>query len=205
MRLYFTREVSPMTASTPLLNTKLFIPPARPNLVSRPRLHARLRAGLSGKLTLITAPAGFGKTTLLVAWLHQNDEQRRMNDEELRTSPHPSSFIAHRFRVAWLSLDAGDSDPVRFWSYVIAALETILPGIAATPLGMLQSPQPPPIEVVLTTLLNNLAVQGMGDGGWGMGNEGATIPPPPSPIPCILVLDDYHTIDAPTVHLALAM
>ena len=90
--------------TTPLLTTKLYIPPVRPNLVSRPRLIERLNAGLHRKLTLISAPAGFGKTTLLSEW---------------------AAGCGPRTRVAWLSLDEGDNDPARFLSYLIAALQTI--------------------------------------------------------------------------------
>ena len=88
--------------ATPLLRTKLYIPPVRPELVLRPRLIERLRAGLDRRLTLISAPAGFGKTTLL------------------------SQCIVHcdpRTRVAWLSLDQGDNDPACFWTYVVAAAQ----------------------------------------------------------------------------------
>lgn len=80
----------------PLLRTKLYIPPARPSLVPRPRLTERLNEGMTRKLTLISAPAGFGKTTLLSEW-----------------------------PLAWVSLDEGDNDPARFWGYFIAALETL--------------------------------------------------------------------------------
>jgi len=95
--------------STELLRTKLFIPRPRPvaQRVPRPRLVERLNAGLGCKLTLISAPAGFGKTTLLSEWVSSTDP---------------------RGRVAWVSLDKGDNDPTRFWSYVIAALQTVHPG-----------------------------------------------------------------------------
>ncbi len=88
--------------ATPLLTTKLHIPPIRPELVSRPRLIERLNAGLDGKLTLISAPAGFGKTTLVTEWL---DEAERP--------------------FTWLSLDESDNDPVRFITYLVAALQRI--------------------------------------------------------------------------------
>jgi len=88
--------------TTPLLTTKLYIPPVRPNLVSRPRLIERLNEGITRKLTLISAPAGFGKTTLLSKWVS--------------SCRHP---------VAWLSLDERDNDPARFWTYFVAALQTI--------------------------------------------------------------------------------
>src|SRR5438876_5322444 len=109
--------------STPLLATKLYIPPPRPNVVLRPRLIARLNEGLHRKLTLIAAPAGFGKTTLLSEWV----------------------AICQR-PVAWLSLDEGENDPTRFLVYLVAALQTIAANIGSGVLGMLQSPQPPPTE-----------------------------------------------------------
>src|SRR5437762_2870004 len=120
---------------TPILATKLYIPPPRPNVVSRPRLLERLNEGLlSGrKLTLISAPAGFGKTTLLSAWVEGIDRQ-----------------------VAWLSLDEGDNDPTRFLTYLVAALRTIAPTLGEGVLGALQSPQPLPPEAILTALLNDL-------------------------------------------------
>src|SRR6266704_4550053 len=119
--------------STPILATKLYIPRLRPNVVSRPRLIERLNEGLHRKLTLIAAPAGFGKTTLVSAWVAGCDRQ-----------------------VAWLSLDKGDSDPTLFLTYLVAALRTIAPDIGVGVLGALQSPQPPPTESILTALLNEI-------------------------------------------------
>jgi len=104
-----------------LMTTKLAHPPARPALVPRPRLMNRLEAGLQRKLTLIAAPAGYGKTTLVSAW-HA-------------TAPGSA------WPLAWLSLDVGDNDPVRFWSYAIAALQTLHAGLGADALALLQSPQ----------------------------------------------------------------
>src|SRR6185436_11205366 len=88
--------------STPILSTKLYIPPPRPNVVLRPRLIERLNEGLHRKLTLISAPAGFGKTTLLSEWL-----------------------TACQRRAAWLSLDEAENNPTRFLNYLVAALQTI--------------------------------------------------------------------------------
>ena len=118
-----------------LLLTKLYAPPPRPNLVLRPRLVQRLNEGLSGgrKLTLISAPAGFGKTTLVSEWLADNE------------SP-----------VAWLSLDEGDNDPTRFLTYLVAALQTISANIGAGALAVLQSSQPPSSESIPTALLNEI-------------------------------------------------
>src|SRR5881397_2395377 len=119
---------------TPILATKLYLPRLRPNVVSRPRLIERLNEGLHRNLTLIAAPAGFGKTTLISQWVASCDRQ-----------------------VAWLSLDEGDSDPTRFLTYLVAALRTIAPNIGEGVLGVLQSPQPPPTEPILTALLNEIA------------------------------------------------
>src|SRR5215467_5191084 len=119
--------------STPILATKLYIPRLRPNVVNRPRLIARLNEGLHGKLTLISAPAGFGKTTLVSAWL-----------------------AGYGRPAAWLSLDEGENDPTRFLTYLVAAVQTIAPHFGAKLLGMLQSPQPPSTDSMLTALLNDL-------------------------------------------------
>jgi LuxR family maltose regulon positive regulatory protein len=147
----------------PLLQAKLYVPPARPEWVSRPRLVERLNAGLDRKLTLISAPAGFGKTTLLSEWAAGCGQP-----------------------VAWLSLDGGDNDPARFWAYFVAALQAI-PGLREVGVGgtawtMLRSPQPPSIEAVLTALINETAA---------------------IPAAFILVLDDYHQIQARPIHDAL--
>ena len=101
-----------MTA--PILATKLFIPPPRPKAVFRPRLIERLNEDLNRKLTLISAPAGFGKTTLVSEWVDQMAQV---------------SFRLHPSKVAWLSLDEGDNDPARFLAYLVAALQTITPQI----------------------------------------------------------------------------
>ncbi len=120
---------------------------------------AVLKEGLHRKVTLISAPAGFGKTTLLSAWAAGCDRQ-----------------------VAWLSLDPADSDPTRFLSYVVAALQTMAASIGEGVLGVLQSPQPPPTESTLTALLNEITTL---------------------PNKFVLVLDDYHVIDAKAVDQAL--
>ena len=148
--------------SAPLLLTKLYIPPPRPKIVLRPRLIERLNEGLSAgcKLTLISAPAGFGKTTLVSEWVAGCE----------RSEP--------KARVAWLSLDEGDNDPIRFLTYLIAALQTIAANIGAGVLAVLQSPQLPPIESILTTLLNEITTL---------------------PEHFIIVLDDYHLIDSKPV------
>src|SRR5438034_2139169 len=119
--------------STLVLTTKLYIPPPPPKVVQRPRLIERLNEGLHRKLTLISAPAGFGKTTLVSEWVAGCDRQ-----------------------VAWLSLDEEDSDPARFLTYLVAALRTVAPNIGVGVLGALQAPQPPSIEPTLTALLNEI-------------------------------------------------
>ena len=115
-----------------LLRTKLFVPPPRPNLVPRPKLVQRLNLGLQQghKLTLISAPAGFGKTTLVSEWVRK-----------LRLDATNENQIVNR--IAWLSLDEGDNDPARFLTYFVAALnqvEGIGASIGTGALGMLQSP-----------------------------------------------------------------
>ncbi len=158
-----------------LLQTKLYIPPLRPNLVPRQHLIERLNQGLQlgHKLTLISASAGFGKTTLVSEWVAGNERP-----------------------AAWLSLDEGDNDPARFLAYLVTALQTLaqsgstslsgVEGITANigegVLAVLQSPQPPPTESILTVLLNEIT----------------TIPDN-----FVLVLDDYHVIESQKVDEAL--
>jgi len=171
-----------------LLTTKLFVPPVRANLVLRPRLIAQLQAGLMSKLMLIAAPAGFGKTTLLSAWLTQGTGYRVQDTGT--DSPSPMLYpLSPVHSVAWVSLDSADNDPLRFWSYVIAALDTLAPGVGAPALALLQSPQPPHIEVILTTVLNAFS---------------ACYAAPPV-ADALLVLDDYHAITAGSIHRALAL
>ncbi len=119
--------------SEPLLLTKLYIPPPRAKIVLRPHMVERLNEGMHCKLTLISASAGFGKTTLVSEWVAGCGR-----------------------KVAWLSLDEGDNDPTRFLTYLIAALQTIAPNIGAGALAILQSPQPPPIVSILIALLNEI-------------------------------------------------
>jgi LuxR family transcriptional regulator, maltose regulon positive regulatory protein len=173
----------PVANALPLLTTKLALPTARANLVPRPRLIARLVGGSAGALTLIAAPAGFGKTTLLTSWLRQNDERGRTNDERSEPPIHRSSFITQRFHVAWLALDVGDNDPTSFLRYVITALQqAVAAPIGALALALLEAPQLPPLPTLLTTLINDLA---------------------PVAKPVLLVLDDYHVIGTPALHEAL--
>ena len=157
----------------PILATKLYIPRPRPNVVHRPRLIERLNEGLQHTpgVTLISAAAGFGKTTLVSEWI-----------ATFTPSPLPSGERPG-VRVAWLSLDEGDNDPARFLVYLVAALQTIVPKIGEGVLAVLQSPQPPPTEAILTTLLNEITT--ISDN-------------------FILVLDDYHVVDSQPVDQALA-
>jgi LuxR family maltose regulon positive regulatory protein len=144
------------------------VPQVRRELVRRPRLTSRLddafRAGR--KLTLLSAPAGFGKTTLLSEW------------------------IGGAPPVAWVSLDEGDNDPTRFWAYLLAALEGVWLGAGQEAGALLHAPQPPPIEAVVTVLLNEIVAASAA--------EGAVAPPG------ILILDDYHLIENPAIHQGLA-
>ncbi|HEU5089099.1 MAG TPA: LuxR family transcriptional regulator, partial [Roseiflexaceae bacterium] len=119
----------------PVLASKLFVPPLRPNAVLRTGLIARLNQGLHRKLTLISAPAGFGKTSLASAWIGACGRP-----------------------AGWLSLDAADDDPARFMAYLVAALQIVAPTIGADVVTLLQSPQPPPIDALLPLLLNQISM-----------------------------------------------
>jgi LuxR family maltose regulon positive regulatory protein len=142
-----------------LLRTKLIAPPPRDYLVTRARLTQRLEDALRRKVTLLSAPPGSGKTTLLSAWLTQA-----------------------RRPIAWLTLDEDDDDPIRFWTYAVAALERAYPGATGHTLGLLRAAQPPTTRGLMTALLNALdAVD-------------AAI---------YLVFDDYHVITARPIHDAL--
>jgi LuxR family transcriptional regulator, maltose regulon positive regulatory protein len=145
----------------PLLTTKLHIPQARRDLVPRQHLFERLHQGLSSKLTLISAPAGFGKTSLVSAWMATRNAQQALP------------------LAAWVALDAGDNDPVRFWRYVITACQTFNAAIGHSALALLHTAQQPSWELVLTVFINDLA-QLAGQG--------------------VLVLEDYHVITAPQIH-----
>ena len=123
-----------------LLATKLHVPRPRTHLVPRTHLIERLQRGAEGALTLVSAPAGFGKTTLLAQWLTESS-----------------------MPVAWLSLEAEDNDPTRFLAYLIAALQTLDAQVGSTALALLRSPQPPSSETVLAVLVNDLVKRGGGD------------------------------------------
>ena len=119
-----------------LLTTKLHVPSPRPGFVPRPRLLGRLDEGLAQQVTLVCAPAGFGKTALLADWAHRGARS-----------------------VAWLALDAGDNDPARFWRHCAAALDRVLPGIAERVVPLLGPPAPPSFDGLVTVLVNELAGQ----------------------------------------------
>jgi LuxR family transcriptional regulator, maltose regulon positive regulatory protein len=146
----------------PLMATKLYVPKLRRGLVARPRLLERMGNGAEARLTLVSAPAGFGKTTVLAAWLYEASAEGRC--------------------VAWLSLDAADNEPASFWTYVVTAVQGAVPGVGASALELLAS-SPVPTELVLTTLLNELAA---------------------APGEVWLVLDDYHLVDNHEVNEGLA-
>jgi len=144
-----------------LLATKLHVPRPRPGFVPRPRLAGALDEGLALRLILVCAPAGSGKTALLADWAPSGNRP-----------------------VAWLSLDAADNDPVRFWRHTVAALDRARPGIGERVGLLLGPPAPASFKGLVAALINDLAAQ-PGDG------------------EVLLVLDDYHLIDAQPVHVSL--
>ena len=144
-----------------LLATKLHVPGPRPGLVPRPRLAERLDEGLGRGLVLVCAPAGYGKTVLLADWARRGQRP-----------------------VAWLSLDAGDNDPARFWRHAVAALDRAVPGVGGRVGPLLGPPAPPSFEGLVTALINELAAE-------------------PGDVEVLLVLDDYHLIGAEPVHASL--
>jgi len=155
--------------TTALLQTKLYLPQLPTTIVARTRLVELLDEGMhqSHKLALISAPAGFGKTTLVIEWAEKRDRP-----------------------IAWLTLDEGDNDPARFWAYFIAALQTIYEGIGEAALIAFQSHQHPPIEALLTDIINEIAA--IPDPSPGSSVSGFT-----------LVLDDFHVIANPQINDAL--
>ena len=147
---------SPAPDRDVLVATKFHVP--RAGFVPRPQLLARLAQGIGYGLTVVCTPAGFGKTTVLGDWARRS-----------------------RTPAAWLSLDAGDNDPARFWRYVAEALERVRPGVGAPVAALLRGPQQPPLEAVPTAIINELtSVTGGGQ--------------------VALILDDYHLIKAQPVH-----
>jgi len=127
-----------------LLSTKIHIPPLRTNCVSRSRLTEKLLAGMKrkhpGSFVLLSGPAGFGKTTLL---------------SEFAATSQGSS-------IAWVSLDEADNDPIRFWTYLIAACQSVQSEIGESGLALLKTPQQLPDETIPTLLINDFAILGKG-------------------------------------------
>lgn len=160
-------------AQRPRIRTKLLVPQILRTLVARPRLIEQLNTGHERKLTLVSAPAGFGKTTLVAHWLHHQAAKP--------LSHHPA--LTANLGVAWVSLAEGDNHPQQFWGYLLEALETSQPGLGTPYLALFQLPELPPIERLLTALINTLIAQDQ---------------------PMLLVLDDYHLIENQTIHLALS-
>ncbi len=158
---------SPSGQHPPVLAPKLQLPRLPASLVTRERLLTQLDTGLEGKLTLLSAPAGFGKTTVVSQWIaHQSQRQ-----------PHPP--------VAWLSLDPGDNDPIRFWRYVILACQAFQAESGQATLAWLptrSSFASSPLEPLLRTFLNALA---------SLPQRG------------MLILEDYHVITEPEIHETL--
>ena len=145
-----------------LLQTKLFAPTWRREMVRRPELTGLLRAGPERKLTIVTAPAGFGKTTLIAEWLDEWPEARKA--------------------VGWVSLDPSDNEPRTFWRYIIAAIQKTDPEIGKRAMAAIISDEPRPYEPIVTGLINDVAS---------------------SAEPIVLVLDDFHVIDARAILQAL--
>jgi LuxR family maltose regulon positive regulatory protein len=154
---------APKLLENQLLATKFFAPVTASTLISRPRLTASLQQSLKYPLTLISAPAGFGKTTLLSAW--------------------GQSLPATAPKLAWVSLDEEDNEPVLFWTYVVTALNMLQPDRFTSLLMQLQSPQPPPTKYIAMALINALV-------------EGTEH--------FLLILDDYHLITEQQVHASLS-
>jgi LuxR family maltose regulon positive regulatory protein len=144
--------------TAPLIAAKQVVPPVRPGAVRRARLHAPLLANAWSRLSVVVAPAGWGKTTLLSQWAHDPAETRC---------------------VVWVSLDEADDDPVRFWTYVLSALQRDVAGLGPAALRALSTPGLEPVDLALPTLLNELATV---DGAY------------------VLVLDDYHLVGSAAVH-----
>lgn len=128
-----SRTYESTNAPSSLLETKLYVPRARSDFVRRPRLTEALRGGADQKLTVVLAPAGFGKTTLLAGWLASAESA-----------------------TGWVSLDATENEPTLFWAYFVRALQCIRPGVGTLAMAQLTSPKPPAIASVLTTLINEI-------------------------------------------------
>jgi len=167
----------------PLLQTKLFIPPLRLNLVPRPLLVERLSQGLAqnNKLTLVCAPAGFGKTTLISDWIQKHSKRDSLEGiEELSAA----SRDVVPLDIAWLSLDKEDNDPIRFLTYFTAALSQVIPGLDQEISVMLSSSQSAFVEPFISAIINHITAAGLSTS-------------------LVLILEDYHFIDSAAVHEGL--
>ena len=175
--------------NNPILTTKLCFPILRKDIIPRVHLIERLNAGLwqqegfVRKLTLVSAPAGFGKTTLVSKWLSGSRYLNLDNGLPSGVSLIENPLSNHHLHVAWLSLDESENDPSRFLAYLIAALRTLQPGFGEQTELILHLPQPPPDNVILNSLVNELSV---------------------IPASFVLALDDYHTIHTTSIHQQLA-
>jgi LuxR family maltose regulon positive regulatory protein len=166
-------HLSTSTIASDLLSTKLALPRPRHSLVPREALFSHLDSGMNHAITLLSAPAGFGKTTVVRAWIAAHNT----NGEQ--------------FQAAWLSLDADDNDPVRFWRYVIAACQRFNATIGQSTLEALNATQPfhfdysarISFESIVTRLLNDLSRM---------------------EAPCVLVIEDYHVIALSHIHAMFA-
>ena len=171
--------------SLPILQTKLYVPKhqRQSNVVRRPRLLDRLDAGLAGKVTLVSAPAGCGKSTLVREWILECRAQLGSGGQRTRRR----AMAAGRY-VTWLTLDGDDNEPVRFLLYLIASLRKFAPTVGESAWSLLQSPEPP-LKTILTLLLNDVSL---------LASEGEHLHRA-----YMLVLEDYHVITAQPIHEAL--
>ncbi len=165
--------------ASPLLLTKLHQPPLRDARVSRERLHERLEAhvGSSSSVTLVVAPAGFGKTSLVSGWLEHSAVTR-----------------------CWLSLDESDNDVWRFWRYLLAAIARVQPTAAASAQDLLTQPQKPPLETLLTVLINDLSQAAEFSQIDALSSRNPTV----ATNHLVLVIDDYHLIDDANIHASIS-
>lgn len=177
-------QQSQLAADDELLRPKLRPPRLPSNLLRREVLFARLDEGLDRKLTLLSAPAGFGKTSLVSQWLDRKADVVGSSSgagAEGSGAGERGSFSAS-LPVAWVSLDAGDNDPVRFWRYVLIACQVFRPDLGSAGLELLRALRQPPFEAMLTSFMNELTEL---------------------PGSHILVLEDYHVITSSQIHQAV--